>query len=295
GRRAAYNPPAMPRPSVPCALAFLPALAGASAAQSFAHNKVEFGNWWITDREDLFANYASASGNVAGDGLFKVFPAEIVERGGTIRISGYRIAISVDDAYTGAFPVQVQVPAVQFYRTKVVDLGGVAYEVPDLARPAGPRYDPVPADIPADGAWAVELAFRPTTSNPRTRALLEVEPEVGAARTGLAMMALARAGERRAPDVPGVVLQSTFAERHFAPGRPSHSGAFDARTGTIAMFGTSGMPSATGELYFGVRFHDPTLQLAGPSAGGVIPDPQGFETGLGPGAYATDLASRRLP
>jgi hypothetical protein len=90
-------------------------------------------------------------------------------------------------------------------------------------------------------------------------------------------------------------MQASFAERHLAPGQPSWSGSYSAADGTIRMYGTTGMPSATGELYASLRFAEPTLQLAGTSAGGLVPDPQGFETQLGPGAYATDLASRLVP
>jgi hypothetical protein len=266
-----------------------------SAQTSFAYNKVEFGNWWIADREDLFPNYATPAGNVAGDALFKVFPGEVFERAEPHRLSGYQIAISIDDAYTGPFPVEVALPAMQLYRTRFVTLAGTEYEVPDLAQPVGPRFDPVPITIPSDNAWVVEVRFHPSNSNPRTRGLLALEPAAGAPRRGVAVMVLGRPGDRRAPNVPGVVLQSSFAERHLPPGRASHSGSYDATTGTLRMFGTTGMPSATGELYVGLRFHGPTLQLAGSSAGGFVGDPQNFETQLGPGAYATDLGRRLTP
>jgi len=273
------------------------ALAASASAQTFAHNKLEFGNWWITDREDAFPNFAAAGGNVDGDGLFKVFPTEVLERGEPHRISGYELALSIDDGYSGAYPVDVEVPAVQFYRTRLATIAGNVYEVPDLTQPVGPRFDPIPITIPTDAAWVVEVRFDPRNTNPRTRALLDVPPTNPAnpAARGLAMVALARPGDRRAASVPGVVLQSTFGERHLAPGRAAYSGSIDGRTGAMAMFGTTGMPSATGELYFGLRFHNPTLQLAGPSAGGVSPDPLGFETQLGVGAYATDLATRSPP
>ncbi len=273
-------------------LAPIVALASPLPAQTFAYNKVEFGNWWLDAREDVFPNYVSASGNRVGDGLFKVFPGEILERGANHRISGYQVVLSVDDAFTGTFPVQVEVPAVQFYRTQLTTLAGVTYEVPDLSQPVGPRYDAIPVSLASDSAWVFEVRFAPTNTNPRTRALLESPPVVGAQRRGLAMVAIGKTGDRRAATVPGVVLQSSFNERHFAPGRASYSGSVDGATGTLRMFGTSGMPSATGELAFALRLQDPTLQLAGPSAGGVANDPQRFETELGVGAYATDLASR---
>lgn len=270
------------------------ALSASVSAQAFAHNKLEFGNWWITDREDAFPNYTTAGGNVAGDGLFKVFPTELLERGEVHQVSGYQLAISIDDTYTGTFPVDVQVPAVQLYHTRFATIGNQVYEVLDPTQPVGPRFDPIAVTIPSDASWVIEVRFDPSNSNPRTRALLEVpaaNPTDPAAR-GLAMVVFGRPGDLRATTVPGVVLQSTFGERHLTPGRASYSGSIDGATGAISMFGTSGMPSATGELYFGLRFQAPTLQLAGPSAGGVANDPQRFETELGVGAYATDLASR---
>jgi hypothetical protein len=276
-------------------LATVLALAASPSAQAFAHNKIEFNNWWLTAREDVFPNYVSATGNRIGDALFKVFPGEILERGENHKISGYQIAISIDDAYTGAFPVEVEVPAVQFFRTQIVTLLGAEYEVPDPSAPVGPRYDPVPVTITSDNAWVVEVRFSPTHSNPRLRTLLEVPAITGADRRGLAMVAFGKVGDRRASNVPGVVLQSSFAERHLQPGRPSYSGSLTGGSSAIAMFGTPGMPSATGELYFGLRTQQPTLQLAGPSAGGVSNDPQRFETELGPGAYATDLFTRLRP
>lgn len=275
----------------PLLLLALALAAAPIAGQTFAYNKVEFGNWWISAREDLFPNYLTAGGNVAGDGLFKVFPSELLQRGDDLRITGYSLVVSIDDAYTGAFPVTVEVPAVQFYRTRTLTLGGATYEVPDVTRPVGPRYAPIQVQLPADNSWQFDVQFAPGNTNPDTRSALVV-PRSGAA--GLALMVLGAVGQRRGATTPGLVLQSTFGERHLAPGRAAYSGSFSAATGAVAMFGTSGMPSATGELYVGLRLDAPTLQLAGPSAGGLSPDPQRFETQLGPGAYATDLASRRV-
>jgi hypothetical protein len=261
------------------------------AAQGFAHNTFEFSNWWLADREDHFPNYAT--GNVAGDALFKVLPSAILERAGDHLISGYRIGLSVDDAFTGTFPQRIELPGVQLARTMAQTIGGRVFDVPDRTRTVGPEFDPIPIFLPTDDAWVVEVEFDPSQGNGKLRQLLSVPALVDGQRAGLAMLALAEPGARRDPAVAGVVLQSSFGERHFAPGADSHSGAYDARANTIAMFGTTGQPSATGELYLALRFANPTLQLTGTSAGGLVGDPQRFETRLGPGAYATDLASRR--
>jgi hypothetical protein len=270
-----------------CALAAAPL-----AAQAFPHNKLEFSNWYLEDRQELFPNYLAAGGNVAGDGLFKVLPAELLERAGDHRISGYAVGLSIDDAYTGVFPVLVELPALQLHRTRIATSGGKSYETIDLTRPVGPRFDPIQIVLPADNAWVVEVAFDPNASDPKLRSLLSVPALVNGQRAGLATLLLARPGEKRAPATPGIVLQASFDERHLAPGRDSYSGSYDAARDVVRMYGQTGAPSATGELYAMLRFANPTLQLFASTAGGVANDPQQFETHLGPGAYATDLATR---
>lgn len=266
-------------------------LAPAGGAQRLAHNGIEFSNWWLTAREDRFPN--DASGNVAGDGLFKVLPAEILERSGDHRVTGYRVAISVHDGYRGSFPVTVRVPGVQLHRTVLRRIEGQVYETLDPTAPVGPRFDPIPVTLPKDDSWVVEVAFDPKAKDPKLRRALSVPAMPGGKRAGLAVLVLAPPGEKRTPATPAIVLQSSYQERHLPPGRPSYSGSYDARTKTVRMFGTRGQPSASGELYVALRFGDPTLQLRGSSAGGVGSDPQRFETLLGPGAYATDLATAR--
>lgn len=272
-------------------VALLLAASDIVAQAGFAHNKLELSNWWLSDREDHFPNYAT--GNLAGDALFRVLPAAVLERDGDHLISGYRVAISVDDAFTGAFPKQIAVPGMQLYRTTTLQIGGRTFDVPDRSRPVGLEFDPIRIVLPTDDAWVIEVEFDPAQRDGKLRNLLSVPALVNGARAGLAMMLLAEPGVVRDPGTPGVVLQSSFAERHFEPGRDSHSGSFDAATGTMRPFGTTGAPSATGELYAALRFANPTLQLFGSSAGGLVDDPQRFETRLGVGAYATDLASHR--
>ena len=106
---------------------------------ALAHNKLEHGNRFLTDTELLFPNYLKTGGNVAGDALFKVLPREVLERQEAHQLSGYRLALSVDNAYTGQLPKDVKLPALQLYYTTVLKLpandpNGKTYEVPDLQR-----------------------------------------------------------------------------------------------------------------------------------------------------------------
>jgi hypothetical protein len=270
-------------------LLFAPA---APAQSAFPQNKLEFGNWWIAPREDAFPNFRTAGGNVQGDALFKVVPGELLERAGDHQFSGYVLGVSVDDAFRGPFPVGATLPAMQLYRTKQQALAGKTYDVPDLAQPVGPLYDRVFVGLQSDGAWVVEVRFAPTAANPPFRQTLPVPGLVNGQRAGLALHVLAPPGQRSDPTRPNLTMLATHEERHLAPGRDSYSGSFDAAAQAFAMYGQTGQPSATGELFAAPRFATPTLQLAGSSAGGVRNDPLNFETHLGPGAYATDLASR---
>ena len=272
-----------------CITATVPTL----GAQSFAHNKLEFMNWWIEDREDLFPNFLAASGNLDGDGLFKVFPAELLERDGVHRVSGYKIGISVDDAYKGTFPQLLAIPGMQLFRTKVAAFGSQSYETIDHNVKVGPQFDPIPVLIPSDGSWVLDLGFDPNSADPKLSQLLSIPAQVGGKRAGLAMLVLAPIGEKSSASTPGIVMQASYLERHWVPGRRSYSGSYEISTDTTRMYGTSGMPSASGELYVGLRFQNPTLQVYGSQAGGFVGDP--YETYLGPGAYATDLGSTTKP
>lgn len=263
----------------------------AAQVQPFPQNKIEFRNYWLQGAVE-FPGFRSPAGNRDGDGLFQVLPAELLDRGSAHQVSGYKITFRIHAGYTGSFPILATVPGVQFYRTRVVALGGQEYETLDPGQPVGPRYPPVNVALATNADWEVEVRFAPGASNPLHRQLLSVPAEVGGRRAGLAMLVLAPPGQRAAANVPGVVLLQTFQERHLGPGRPSHSGSLDSATGAIAMFGQFGQPSATGELAVGFRFADPTLQLQASTAGGLNPDPNGWETYAGPGAYAGDLASR---
>src|SRR5690606_33402172 len=97
-------PPFHRRASRRRALAAPLLLAALAPAQGFPHNELEHTNWWLDAREDLFPNFLAQGGNVAGDALFKVLPVEVLERDGDLLVSGYRVTISVDDAYTGRYP-----------------------------------------------------------------------------------------------------------------------------------------------------------------------------------------------
>jgi hypothetical protein len=274
------------------ALAAALLLAGTIRAQSvFYQNKLEFMNWWVSDREDLFPNFLAASGNLFGDGLFKVLPAEILERAENHRVSGYKIAFSIDDAFVVRNPFLASLPGLQIYRTKVQTLGGKSYETIDPARKVGPEFDPVQVVLPNDGTWLVEMAFDPFAGDPKLQQLLSIPALDGGKRAGLALLVLAPPGEKRSTTSPGIVLQSSYLERHIQPGATTYSGSYNAGTQAVSMFGMPGMPSASGELHAALRFDNPTLQLLGSGSGGYTSDPQGFETYAGPGAYATDLGS----
>ncbi len=273
----------------------VPLLAGVLAAQAYPQNKLEHTNWWLDSREDLFPNYGSATGNAAGDGLFKVIPAEVLERDGNHRISGYKLGFSIDDAFTGTLQGPTEVPGMQLHRTKVQTLGGKTYETLDPGQKVGPRFDPIVVAITADNSWVVEMSFDPNAADPKLKQLLSVPALVNGQRAGLAMLLLAKPGDKRSPSNPGVVLLASYRERHIQPGRESYSGAFAAPNAVVTMYGGLGQPSASGELYAALRFADPTLQVYGSSSGGVANDPQNLETHLGPGAYATDLPGAAQP
>lgn len=287
--------PALPTPALLARALLAPllaaALAGPLASQAPATNKLEFGNWWLDPAYLYFPNFTGSSGtggNVAGDGLFKVFPAALFEQSSDIHITGFKLTAQLDPADTTGPPAFLVPPSVQFYRTTtLVRPTGATYETIDFTQPVGPLYAPTPFDriiIPSVGQWVYERVFAANASQ-----VLSVPARVNGVRSGIAMLVLAPPGELQGPNSRGLVLAGTFQERHLAPGADSYSGSFDAATGTLAFFGELGQPSARTELAFGLRLADPTLQLFGSSAGGFAGDPNGWETFAGPGAYATDL------
>jgi hypothetical protein len=262
-----------------------------------AYNKLEFHNRFLSAQELLFPNYLGTAGNVDGDGLFKVVPPEVLERSGNHLLSGYRLGLALDGAYTGSLPGAIRMPGMQLYYTKVArlpasDPNGKLYDVPDLQKKVGPQFDPLILRLPTKGAWTVEVEFDTTKTNSKLRQLLTIPARVNGQTQGLAMMFLGFPGETRSATRPSVVLRPSFAEKHFVPAaRESYSGSYDQSTKTLAMHGMKGQPSATGEVFGTLRFQNPTLNLFGASAGGGT-GPE--ETRMGPGAYANDLGSRRL-
>jgi len=284
-------------PTIPALLALgVPASQGIAQAPS-AYNKLEFHNRLLSTTELLFPNYLGSNGNIDGDGLFKVVPPEVLERSGNHLISGYRLGLAIDQAYTGVLPGPVRVPRLQLYYTKRMTLpatgpGGKPYDVPDLAKKVGPQFDPLILRLTTKGAWFVEVEFDTSQSNSKLRNLLSIPAKVNGQTQGLAMMFLGFPGETRNESFPSVVLRPSFNEKHWLPaGRESYSGSYDENTKTLAMHGMSGQPSATGEVFGTLRFQNPTLNLFGASAGGGT-SPE--ETRMGPGAYANDLGSRRV-
>lgn len=283
------HPQTLPLATLPTLLAL--ALTLPAQAPS-AYNKLEFHNRLLSQKELLFPNYLGSQGNIDGDGLFKVVPPEVLERSGNHLISGYRLGVALDQAYTGGLPSPIRLPRLQLYYTKVLGLGGKDYEVPDLDKPVGPQFDPLIVRLATKGAWYVEVEFDTSQSNSKLKNLLTVPSRVGGKTQGLAMMFLGFPGETRSTTFPSVVLRPSFNEKHWLPaGRESYSGSYDGDTKAIAMHGMTGQPSATGEVFGTLRFQNPTLNLFGASAGGSsAPE----ETRMGPGAYANDLGSRRV-
>jgi len=282
---------------LPAFLALTLSVTALWAQAPLAYNKLEFHNRLLSAKELLFPNYLGSQGNIDGDGLFKVVPPEVLERSGNHLISGYRLGLAIDQAYTGGLPGPVRVPRMQLYYTKVARLpvtgpGGKDYEVPDLQRKVGPEFDPLILRLPTKGAWFVEVEFDTSQSNSKLKNLLSIPAKVNNQTQGLAMMFLGFPGETRNTSFPSVVLRPSFGEKHFLPAsRESYSGSYNASTKTLAVHGMTGQPSATGEVFGTLRFENPTLNLFGASAGGGT-SPE--ETRMGPGAYANDLGSRRL-
>ncbi|MEE9127588.1 MAG: hypothetical protein V3U11_10650 [Planctomycetota bacterium] len=261
----------------------------------FAHNKLDFHNRFLSARELLFPNFLGTNGNVDGDGLFKVLPPELLERSGNHLMSGYHVGLAADSVYTGAFPVPIRTPALQLYYTREASLTGPSgkkYDLPDLQNKVGPRFDPLILRLPTPGAWIVEVDFDTKSANSKLKQLLTIPARVNGQTQGLAMMFLGFPGEKRTATLPFVVLRPSFGEKHFVPGaRETYSGSFNQSTKALRVHGTTGQPSATGEVYGALRFQNPTLNLFGSAAGGGSGKE---ETRMGPGAYANDLGSRRV-
>ncbi|MCA8955435.1 MAG: hypothetical protein KDC87_05140 [Planctomycetes bacterium] len=289
--------PELPGFLVAVVAAALPASAAAQTA--FAHNRLDFSNRILTDRDDLFPGQGTTTGAKAGDGLFKVLPAEITERGEDHRVSGYRMAVAVHRKYDSFFPARVRVPELRLYRTKVVKLGGPVlgvkeYEALDITQPLSGTFGAISLDFSAAGAHLVQVEMDPNASDPMLKQLLKVPSTVNNARAGVAVMVLSNDGESLTnTKVPALVMVPSYEERHLAPGRDSYSGSYVKATDTLEMYGMLGTPSPRGELYLSLLFDNPTLTMYGTSSGGLPTN--SVETTMGPGAFATDIATSRLP
>src|SRR6185436_9765673 len=111
----------------PALLLVLPAVGLPAQTTPFPQNTLEFGNWYLQAGVEYFPNFRTATGNQTGDGLFKVFPAEVLDRAGDLRISGYKITFEVDPQFPFTSAQSVRVPGVQFYRTQVVTRNGQTF------------------------------------------------------------------------------------------------------------------------------------------------------------------------
>jgi len=260
------------------------------AQSTLPQNRLDFSNWYLQAQPIAFPNYHNPGGNVAGDGMFKVFPAEVFEQDRDIQITGFHFSYEVDASFPMTFVRQVNLPAVQFYRTQLLVSGGQTYETIDFSQPVGPEYAPN-RDFPATNLVALyDKHFGAPLALPPFDQALVMPSRVNGQRTGVAIFLKATPGDLPTALRPTIQLESSFDERHIAPGHPSYSGTFNAATQVLAQFGQSGQPSATGELAVGLYLGTPTLQVYGSAAGGFN-DPQHFETHLGPGAYSNDLAT----
>lgn len=282
--------------SVTGLLACLLALGAALSAQRpFAHNRLEFSNRVLTDRDDEFPNQGTIGGVQAGDGLFKILPASILGRQDDHRISGYRLAVAVQRGFQGGFPARVALPSMQVYRTKEQTLGGPVlgfkeYDVVDLTNPATGIFDSIAIDLPQAGAYTIQVEMDQASNDPKRRNLISVPGLVNGKRAALAILLRGIAGESSLFQfMPTAVLRPSYLERHIAPGRDSYSGSYEHATGAIEMYGMLGQPSPRGEIYTSLLFDNPTLSILGTCAGGKPSDPA--ETRMGPGAYDTDIAT----
>ena len=270
---------------------------GLSAQSPFAHNRLEFSNRLLTDRDDVFPNQATPLGTQAGDALFKIFPATITERHGNHRVSGYRTAIALQRGFQGFLPARVSIPSVQVYRTKVETLGGPIlgrkeYDVVDFSTPVTGVFDSIHVDLPGMGAYTVQVEMDPAASDPKLRQLVSIPGLVGANRAAFAVVLRGTPGQSSlSPFQPTAVMRPSYLERHIAPGRDSYSGSYTASTGEIAMYGMMGQPSPRGELYVSLLFDNPTMSMFASSAGGH--PSHSAETRMGPGAFDTDAATGR--
>lgn len=266
-----------------------------SAQRPFAHNRLEFSNRLLTDRDDVFPNQPTATGTRSGDALFKVLPAEILGRHEDHRVSGYRLAIALQKAYAAFLPARVKVPSMQLYRTEVKRLGSPVlgfkdYDVVNLALPVTGTFDSFNVDLPTKGAYIIQVEMDPTSTDPKLQKLVPVPARVGGKRAALAIVLRGIAGESSQSQFrPTAVLRPSYLERHIGPGRDSYSGSYEKASDTIRMYGMLNQPSPRGEIYASLLFDNPTLTLYGTSAGGQ--QSQAAETMMGPGVFDSDLAT----
>jgi len=271
--------------------------AGLYAQSRFSHNRLEFSNRLLTDRDDVFPNQATPAGIQAGDALFKVFPSGVMERHDNHRVSGYRMAIALQRGFQGFVPARVSLPSLQVYRTRAATLGGPIlgqkeYDVVDFSVPVTGVFDHIQVDLPDTGAYIVQVEMDPAASDPKLQQLVPIPGLVRGKRAAMAVLLRGAAGESSLnPFLPTAVLRPSYLERHVAPGRDSYSGSYAQATGEIAMYGMLNQPSPRGELYVSLLYDNPTLAMFGSSAGGHPTD--SAETRMGPGAFDTDVATGR--
>jgi hypothetical protein len=248
------------------------------SAQAPAENQIRFRNERLWASIVEFPNFRTAAGNVAGDQVFKIHPADaVLAPGGTLTLSAWSIPARFYEAT--ADPV---LPDGEW--RKVVFNAARGRLEPDrsatgqLLAYQGGRFT-----FPGPGEYLVTYRF-PASG---TKQL----PVAG----GFAFVLNATPGEGAAScavqPTAGYHVFLSSRERYPTGAQP-FSGFFDARTGTLSFFdgSTSGCsPHPAGELYTDMRFTEAVAANRNQSAwaSGVPPLPRDE----GVGALYTHLAT----
>jgi hypothetical protein len=254
---------------VVCADASVP---GQTACATGPHSKIWYCNA-VTGGVVEYPNFRRPGGTVAGDAVWRVFPAEWFLMTGRIEsVSNMRLTFGVTN--------WVRQPAhwsagveVRFARR---DPSG--YLVPDFVRAPLTRLGaPVRYWPPSAGYWKLD----PEMGYPLVTGF---DPFL---EQGLAIVVYGDAGET--PASPNLALPAwSQGERYVRAPQPSFSGVRNGATGQLDFLVPPLVPQAA-ELQFAYGSARAKVQ---PSASSASDSTDPYETYLGIGAYYNDLASR---